>query len=62
MFSWLTSWFRRSTEPERPMQIRIDGRWRDVELPNATELRDGYLRYGMCGIIKPENWRYKADD
>ena len=48
------------------IQLRIDGRWRspnDHRIDNPRVLDSvtypgGWLRYGICGIIKPENWRY----
>ena len=54
-----------------PCQLRIDGRWRDPKefrvpnprlLPDTVNYPGGWLAYGVCGRIKPENWRYVEEE
>ncbi len=52
---------------DKRIQLRIDSRWRSPDdypvnnprvLPDSVTYPGGWLRYGICGRIKPENWRY----
>ncbi len=52
---------------DQRIQLRIDGRYHNPNdyridnprvLPDSVTYPGGWLRYGIYGIIKPENWRY----